>query len=170
VLKDKVLEGCELWGPDQKVVHVTTVPGDKQRIGSVVVESEGVHVLGFSLRRPRAPEPSYEAKALVVVNAERDDRANYGLGHGLELVPEKAISTLRKNDDLPISLSLDGKRMAGSLEVVAEKGKGSFLKAGPDRPAVIRIRQAGRYLVAANVGGRRCSLIFEIRMQEGDKP
>lgn len=170
VLKDKVLEGFHLWGPEQEPVDVETVAGEKRRSGVVVIEGEGVHVLEFSLRRPRAPEPSFEAKSLVVVNAEKDHWAGYGLGRGLELIPEKAISGLKVGDQLPIFVALDGKRVGASLEVLVEKGKASFLKSKSDHSAIVRIRKTGRYLVMASVRGRGCSLVFEVRATEGGEP
>ena len=162
-LKDKVLEGVTVRGPDGKAVAVTTAEEEKQRTGILALASKSVHVVSFSLRRPRAKEPSYEGKALLVVGSKEDDTSRYALETGLELIPEKPVSELTPGDELPVSLRLNGQPLSGSLSVSAEGGKTSSLRTEPDRPASIKLRKAGRYLVTASHEGRGCSLVFMVR-------
>ena len=162
-LNDKVLVGVTVHGPDGKAAGVTIAEEEKQRTGILVLASEGVHVVSFSLRRPRAREPSYEGKALLVVGNKGDDTSRYALGIGLELIPGKPVSELTPGDELPVSLRLNGEPLSGALSVSAEGGKTSSLRTEPDRPASLRLRKAGRYLVTASHGGRGCSLVFMVK-------
>jgi hypothetical protein len=52
--------------------------------------------------------------------------------------------------------------VGASIEATAAGGKSAFLKTETDRPALLRLTRAGRYLVTANVKGRGCSLVFLI--------
>jgi len=162
-LKDKVLEGVTVRGPDGKAAAVTTAEEEKQRTGILTLASGSVHVVNFSLRRPRARAPSYEGKALLVVGNKGDDTSRYALGIGLELIPEKPVSELTPGDELLVSLRLNGQPLSGALSVSAEGGRTCSLRTEPDRPASIRLRKAGRYLVTAGHGGRGCSLVFMVR-------
>ena len=161
-LTDKVLERVTRRSPGNETAAVETVTGKKQRTGVLALTAEGTYILDFSLKRPRAREPSYEGKAILVVGDRSDHTNRYATGAGLELVPEMPISALRQGDELPVSVRLDGKRVSASVSVTAEGGKTSRLTAGPDRPASLRLRKAGRYLVTAGHGGRGCSLVFRV--------
>jgi len=169
-LKDKVLQGVELLALDGKTASVQTTVTEKQRTGTVKLESGGVYILRFTLKRPRAKEPSYEAKTILAAGDGADDAVRYTIGHGLELVPSQALTGLKPGDELPLVLRLDGKRVAGSLEATVEGGKSSFLKAETDRPAVLRLTRAGRYLVTTNVQGRGCSLVFWVSEPPKEAP
>lgn len=162
-LKDNVLELVTVRGPDGETVPVTTAEEAKRRTGALAVDAEGIHVVSFTLKRPRAKEPGYEGKALFVAGSTSDDANRYALGTGLELVPGKPVSELKPGDELPLSLRLDGVPLAGMLSISAEGGKTSSLRAEPDHPASIRLRKAGRYLVTASHAGRGCSLVFMVR-------
>ncbi|NQT92353.1 MAG: DUF4198 domain-containing protein [Lentisphaerae bacterium] len=165
-LKDKVLEGVTVRDPDGKAAGVTTAKEEKQRTGILALASEGVHVVSFSLRRPRAREPSYEGKTLLVVGNKGDDTSRYALGIGLELIPEKPVSELTPGDELPVSLRLNGEPLSGTLSVSAEGGKTYSLQTEPGRPASLRLRKAGRYLVTASHVGRGCSLVLMVREEK----
>jgi len=162
-LKDKVLEGVMVQGAGGKAIAVTTAEEEKRRTGILTLASGGVHVVSFSLKRPRAKEPSYEGRALLVVGSKTDDTSRYAMGIGLELIPEKPVSELMPGDALPVSLRLNGEPLSGSLSVSAAGGKTSSLRTEPNRPASIRLRKAGRYLVTASHEGRGCSLVFMVR-------
>jgi hypothetical protein len=162
VLEDKVVEGLRVWDGGESPRTIATVAHDKFRAGKLIVEHEGVHVLDLTLKRPRAKEPSFEAKTIVVVNRLKDDPARYGLGEGLELTPGEPVSSVAAGDTLSVRLTLDGEPLAGSLQVVPEKGRTRFIRTEPGKPALIPLRTAGRYLVTAQVGGRGASLVFDV--------
>ncbi len=168
-LKDHVLESVTARGPDGAAAAVATVKEEKQRTGILAMDSEGVHVVTFTLKRPRAKEPSYEGKVLFVVGSQSDDTSRYALETGLELVPGKPVSALTPGDELPISLRLNGALLAGTLSISAEGGKTSSLRTEPNRPASVRLRKAGRYLVTASHEERGCSLVFMVRKAGGRK-
>jgi len=159
-----------LLASDGKTASVQTTVTDKQRTGTVRLESEGVYILRFTLKRPRAKEPSYEAKAILVAGEGADDAARYAVGRGLELVPSRALGELKPGNKLPLLLLLDGNPVAGSLEASVEGGKSAFLKAETDKAAVLRLTRAGRYLVTTNVRGRGCSLVFWVSESREEAP
>jgi hypothetical protein len=167
-VKDNVIDAFGVRCGSDSLVTIPTVREKKRRTGVLAVASAGVHVLTLTLKRPKANDPSFEAKALVVVDPTTDSPERYVLGQGLELAPHASLSGLEPGDELPISLILDGTPIPASLEVVPEKGKTLFLRAETDAPAVIRLRKAGRYLVTAHVGGRGCSLVLQVPGAEED--
>lgn len=162
-LQDKVLESVSWQRPDGTSTSVQTITDAKQRTGTLAVETTGIHVLRFTLKRPRAQAPSYEGKVILVVG-DQDDRTNrYASDEGLELVPEQSVSTLQPGDTVAISLWMDGRRVAGSISASAEGGKTALLTTGMDRPAVLKLRKADRYLVTSSYRGRGASLVFKVR-------
>jgi hypothetical protein len=165
-LEDKVVEGLRVWSSDEAPVLVESVVGEKRRTAMFEIQAEGVHVFDLTLKRPRAKAPSYEGKAIVVVNRLKDDPARYALGEGLELVPLEALSSVTVGDTLSIRLTLDGKPVAGSLQVVPENGRTTFVRTEEDDPGLIPVRTAGRYLVSAQVGARGASLVLDVPRQE----
>ena len=161
-LKDKVFHGVELLSPDGATTSVETTVSGKLRAGAVAVKSGGVHVLRFTLKRPRTKGFSYEAKTILIAGTGTNDVGRYAVDRGLELVPLQPLAGLKPGEELPLVLLLDGQRVAGSLEAAAEGGKSSFLKTETDRPALLQLTRPGRYLVTANVKERGCSLVFWI--------
>ena len=162
-LSEKVMQGAVAQTPDGQTLAVEIVAAEKEWSGTLSAEEQGVYVIAFSLKRPRAPKPNYEAKAILVAGTGGDSPERYALGTGLELIPGRPVSELRPGDELPIWLAMDGVRMEGELAAVPENGKSSVTKVSPDQPAVVKLRDAGRYLVSASAKGRGCSLVFHVR-------
>jgi len=162
-LKDNVLAGVTVRSADSPAADVKTTEEAKQRTGVLAFRPAGVHMICFSLKRPRARAPSHEGKALLVVGEGEDAPASYVVGSGLELVPEKPVSSLAAGDELPLTVRMDGVRIAATLSVCAEAGGTSSYRTTPDRPAGVRVARPGRYLVTAGHMGRGCSLVFCVR-------
>ena len=160
---EKVMQGVTVRGPGGQTLPVATEAAKKEWLGSLSPQVEGVHLIVFSLKPARAPKPKYEAKAILVVGPGSDTADGYALGTGLELIPGKAVSTLKPGDELPVSLALDGVTMAGELEMVPENGKSVVTKVSADQPVLLDLKKAGRYLVTASIKGRGCSLVFCVR-------
>jgi len=162
-LSEKVMQGVTVRTPDGQTLAVETAAAKKEWLGTLSPKERGVYVIAFSLKRPRAPEPNYEGKAILVAGPGSDSPESYAFGSGLELIPGKSVSELIPGDELPVSLALDGVKIEGELAVVPENGKSSGAKTSSDQPAVVNLRDAGRYLVTASVKGRGCSLVFHVR-------
>ena len=158
----------ELQCTGQAPVPIETDPGDGFRAGVVTIDTCGVYILTMTLKRPRAPSPSFEAKTLIVIDPDRDRLEHYRVGRGLELNPESKISTIQAGDELPVSLALDGEAVAGSLTVTPEKGRVAYLECRPARPAVVQVSDPGKYLLTARIAGRSCSLVFHVPEAEDD--
>ena len=158
-----VLRGVVVRAPDGQTIPLTVEAGEKQWLGSLLPQAQGVYLVTFSLGPARAPQPKYEAKAILVVGTGGDSADSYALGTGLELIPGRAISELKPGDELPVSLALDGVPVAGELEVIPADGRSVVTKVSADQPALLSLRKAGRYLVTASIKGRGCSLVFYVR-------
>lgn len=165
-VQDKVLQDISWQRPDGTRVSLETVPEDMQRTGTLTAEIAGAHILSFTLKRPHAPAPGYEGKAILVAGNGSDSTNRYAWGVGLELVPEQPVSTLRCGDKVGIFLHMDGRRVAGSISATVAGGKTELLTSGTDRPAVLTLRKAGRYLVTSSHEGRGASLVFEVQASE----
>lgn len=169
-LGDAVLAEVALVQPDGTRKPLSTTPSDKERTGAATLSAPGPHLAVMVLTRPRLASPIYEARAILIANGHPDDPAAYALGQGLELVPLEPVSVMNPGAALPLSLRLDGKPIAGSLSVTAADGRTDVLNIRPDSPARLRIRKVGIHLVTASVGGRGCSLVFEVRPQPKEQP
>ncbi len=161
VLKDQVVSAVAWRSPDGTEAPIETREGEKERVGTVTSAIPGAHLVSFVLKRPRAPQPSYEGKAIVVVGSETGVDA-YARGHGLELVPQRLLSDVAPGDVLPVSLCLDGREVAGPVSASRAGGKTSLLTTDVDRPAQLKLSGPGRYLVTASHNGRGCSLVFMV--------
>ena len=162
-VSEKVMQGVTVRTPDGQTLAVDVDAAKKQWLGALRPAGLGVYLVTFTLKRARAPKPSYEAKTILVAGAEDDAPEKYGLGSGLELIPGRVVSGLRPGDELPISLVLDGVPVGGELEVVPEDGKAVYPKTSPEQPAMFIVKTPGRYLVTGSIKGRGCSLVFQVR-------
>jgi len=166
-IKDAVLHEIVLRTLAKDTFPIETSLGEREREGTVSVKSDGVHLATFCLKRPRAKEPNYEGKTIIVVGGKDGGPGAYTLGHGLELILGRTVSGLRPGDELPVTVSLDGVPVAASLAVTPENGRRAFVIAETDRPGVIKLQTSGRYLVTASIAGRGCSLVFHVREAKG---
>jgi len=165
-LAEKVMQGVTARAPDGQTLAVEVATGKKEWLGTVTPKEGGTYLLAFSLKRPRAPAPNYEGKAILVAGSGSDSPDRYVLGSGLELIPEKPVSELKPGDELPVWLALDGVKMEGEVEIVPENGKSTTARTSPEQPAAVKLRIAGRYLLTAGVKGRGCSLVFQVMEAE----
>lgn len=162
-LSEKVMQGVTVRRPNGQTRAVEMTGAEKEWLGTFCPKEEGVYLIAFALKRSRAPAPNYEGKAILVIGSGDDAPDHYALGSGLELIPEKPVSGLKPDDELPVWLALDGVRIEGELEIVPENGRSSATRAHADHPALVSLRDAGRYLVTASIKGRSCSLVFHVR-------
>lgn len=159
-LKENVLNSVELINSGGEITSIETTAKENNSTGTFALKSEGTAILHFTLKRKQAKDPSYEAKAILISKNGEDKPASYATGSGLELAPSQALTGLKKGDELPLFLLLDGKRVSGSIEIVPEGGKTSFLKTETDKAAMLRLSESGRYLATTSIKGRGCSLVF----------
>lgn len=165
-LSEKVMQGVTARRPDGQTLAVEIAAGEKEWLGTFTPQEGGVYVIAFSLKRPRAPAPNYEGKAILVAGPGSDSADRYALGSGLELIPEKSVSELKPGDELPVWLTLDGVKVEGEVKIVPANGKSTTARTGAEKPAVVKLRDEGRYLLTASVKGRGCSLVFHIAEAE----
>lgn len=72
------------------------------------------------------------------------------------------LATLKPGDTLPVAIHLDGTPVAGRIAVQPERGAVAFLSTGKDRPAEIRCRAAGAYLLTVARQGKTFALTFSV--------
>jgi len=159
LIAERLLVEMEVTGPDGKSVPYKVTAQDKKWTADVMFDKPGVWVVSFALKKPQAAEPLYRGRNLVVVGRS-DDTLRYACKKGLEIVPGSALSALKAGDMLPLSITLDGAPLEGTISVTPEKGSASFLSTGKDRPAQLKIASSGMYLLTASNGGKTFSLTF----------
>lgn len=169
-IADKVIHRFDLVTSSGGTNGVVTEADGDRRTGTVTLDSDGVALLRLVLQRPRAHTPSYEATAIVAPNGAADRAAHYAVGSGFEIVPLSSLTSVRPGATLPLALLLDGRRIAGSIEVCAAGGKTDLLSVTVTAPAQVRLARAGRYLVTGYGDGRSGSLTFciEDRRKSGN--
>lgn len=161
LLAERLLDGVALAGPD--AVSIAMKPESRHGVWAATVTppAPGVWRAEFSLRRPQQDEPIHRSRCLVIAGG-KDDPAAYAGGQGIEIVPKMAVSALKPGDVLPLEIRIDGAPAAGKITAMPEKGSVSFLSAGKERPAELKIAASGWYLLGVSHQGRTFTLTFAV--------
>ena len=169
-LKDDVIDlSCRIQPGYDEIEPLESVINKKSREGVFITGDPGVHIVIFVLKRPKAEEPSFEAKAIAVVGNGRDDHESYLIGRGLEIVLSAPVSGLKKGDEVEVSMILDGEPVEGEIVFTAKNGKSIYRRAGIGDPAIVPVTGSGICMICGSYGGRGCSLVFSVREAEGKK-
>jgi uncharacterized GH25 family protein len=123
-------------------------------------QTNGTYMVCLSMAGPKQKEPSYWTRSLLVVGGRSGAEESRQTGKGMEIVPGTALQDVKVNDRLPLSVAYDGRTIRALVSTTREDGRVSHIRASPRRPAMLKIKTPGRYLVVASVSGRRCSLTF----------
>lgn len=161
LLGEKLLAGTVLSGPAGASVPYKPERGDTAW-GAVAAPAAGVWRAEFTLQKPLQDAPLHRSRCLIVAGGQ-DDPAAYADGKGIEIVPRLAVTVLKPGDVLPLDVRLDGAPATGRITVTPEKGGVSFLSAGKDRPAELKVAASGWYLLGVSHQGRTFSLTFRVR-------
>lgn len=92
------------------------------------------------------------AKSLLLTGAAAQTQSDRVLGFTLELTAEQNPYLLRPGDTLPVSLTYEGKPMAGALVVAMNRNDPSArvaLRTGKDGRVRLRLPRAGMWLIKA---------------------
>lgn len=162
ILRDRLLHSMEVIRPDGKAVAYQPTAEKTCWAAEFSLESAGAYIITFSLKKPQLKEPLYWAKAILIVGAGEDNENLYTVGKGLEIVPGRKLSELKKGETMPLTVFYNGSPVDASLSILPEAGKIMFLSTSSDRPAVLKIAREGRYLVTASYGGKGCALTFAV--------
>ena len=170
LLGDRILHRARLVPPRGSDIPLSSLAAadGKLRTGDVRYGTQGVHLLCFELKKPQVDSPLFWAKAIVIVG-ETDDVSAYTAGKGLEVVPLAALSAARAGGEIPLAVFRDGKRVAATLNIIPEHGKSSILRTSEERPAQLKLKRAGRYLITCSHAGKACSLLISISAEESEK-
>ncbi|OGV68420.1 MAG: hypothetical protein A2283_19370 [Lentisphaerae bacterium RIFOXYA12_FULL_48_11] len=161
LLAERLLADMEASGPDGKTKFFKPTAMDKSWMANISLDNPGVWVVSFALKKPQATEPLYLGRTLVVVGA-KDDPSRYACRKGLELVPAMPLSALKTGDILPLSVTMDGAPMEGTIAVTPDKGSACFLSTSKERQAELKIKGPGNYLLTVSSGGKTFSLTFKV--------
>lgn len=133
----------------------------KSTSAQVAFQTNGTYMVSFSLTGPKQKEPAYWTRSLVVVGGRSRAEDNRQTGKGMEIVPDTGWQDLKVNDSLPLSVVHDGRTIRALVSITREDGRVSYIRSSPRRPAMLKLKTPGRYLVVASVAGNRCSLTFD---------
>ena len=123
-------------------------------------QTNGTYMVCVSLTGPKKKEPAYWTSSLVVVGGRTDVEGTRQTGKGMEIVPGAGWQDFKLNDSLPLSVAYNGRTIRALVSITREDGRVSHIRSSTRRPAMLKIKTPGRYLVVASVAGRRCSLTF----------
>lgn len=161
-----ILDSRYIWSPrvifpDGKTTIFATNPDKENKClsGSIVFESSGVYLISLALKNPQLKQPNYWLKSILICG-KSDNKNKYIIGEGLEIVPEKEITSLRKGKSLPVVVLYNGEMLETTISVFSEGGDISFLKTRKARPALVKLKSKGRYLITTSYKGIRSSLTF----------
>ncbi len=167
-IKDRLISDAKIISYDGSISTFTTTSEKKIRSGSVVFDGTGTYTAAFLLVKPPMKEPLTCAKSIITVGNITEKEFSYELGHIFEIVPQKAISSLKPKDSLPLKLIYRDKPLKSTLIVTVKvydsRSKKNFtLRTKDDGTAVLKIKKAGKYLVTAEYKGKGCSLTFYVK-------
>ncbi len=156
----QVLQGGSVTAPDGRSVPLVVC---KDALSAkFTFTTNGLHVICFSLMVPGAKEPTYWARSLVAVGGVAGRTEGLQACKGLAIVPGTELSKITVQDSLPLSVAYAGRRIRALVTIMREDGTVSHLRTSPRRPASVKIKKPGKYLVIASVAGKKCSLTFVV--------
>jgi len=126
----------------------------------VTFQTNGTYMVSFSLTGPKREEPTYWTRSLIVVGGRSGAEDHLQTGKGMEIVPSAGWQDLKVNDSLSLSVAYNGRPIRALVSITREDGRVSHIRSSTRRPAMLKIKIPGRYLVVASVAGSRCSLTF----------
>lgn len=149
-----------MMAPGGEHVPLTIEHDDKGTSARVAFQTNGTYMVSFSLTGPRKKEPTYWTRSLVVVGDRAGAEDNRQTGAGMEIVPGAGWQDLMVSDSLPLSVAYKGRTIRALVSITREDGTVSHIRSSTRRPAMLKLKTPGRYLVVASVAGNRCSLTF----------
>ena len=158
-----------MMAPGGESIPLTIEHDGKSTSAQVAFQSNGTYMVSFSLTGPKQKEPTYWTRSLVVVGGRSRAEDNRQTGKGMEIIPGTGWQDLKVNDSLPLSVAYNGRTIRALVSITQEDGTVSHIRSSPRRPAMLKIKQPGRYLVVASVSGSRCSLTFVVAKVDSDK-
>lgn len=167
-VKDKLVFKTCIIDPSGNSIPFETVKDNKRRRGAVTFTKQGTHLAVAVLKRPQLKEPEYWMKAIFIVGSETVDTSGYKIGEGLEVVPNKNISTLKSADNLPLQALFNGDSVQGTFTVSIGGKKNLFLRTDNEGRANLPVKRGGKYLITFSHKGKGCSLTFQIDLTGGN--
>ncbi|MBT3294636.1 MAG: DUF4198 domain-containing protein [Verrucomicrobia bacterium] len=151
-----------MMAPGGESIPLTIEHNDKGTSARVAFQTNGTYMVSFSLAGPKKKEPAYWTRSLVVVGDQSRAEDNRQTGTGMEIVPGAGWQDVKVNDSLPLSVAYNGRTIRALISISREDGRVSHIRSSTRRPAMLKIKTPGRYLVIASVAGNRCSLTFVV--------
>jgi hypothetical protein len=148
--------------PEGTNVSMTIESDDNRKSARIAFRTNGTYIVCLSMKDANKEEPSYWIQALVVVGNDTGDKNVSRIGKGMEIIMGSELSRLEVDDNVPLSVAYDGRKVRALVTITREDGTVSHIRSSPRRPAMLKIKKPGRYLVVASVAGKKCSLTFEV--------
>jgi uncharacterized GH25 family protein len=149
-----------MMAPGGERVPLTIEDDGKSISARAAFQTNGTYMVCLSMTGPKQKEPAYWTRSLVAVGGRSGAEDNRQTGKGMEIVPGAEWQDVKVNGSLPLSVAYNGRTIRALVSITREDGRVSHIRASSRRPAMLKIKTPGRYLVVASVAGRRCSLTF----------
>jgi len=143
-------------------IPLTVEDGNDGKWAKFTFATNGMHMVCMSMTAPKQKEPSFWTRALIVVGNSAGTEGYIQTGKEMEIVPGAELSGLAVGDSLPLSVAYNGRKIRALVTITQEDGRVSHIRSSPRRPAMLRTRKPGKYLVVASVAGKKCSLTFAV--------
>jgi hypothetical protein len=157
-----------MLAPGGESVPLTIEDDGKSISARAAFLTNGTYMVCLSMTGPKKKEPTFWTRLLVIAGSQPGAMAHLQTGKGMEIVPGARLQDLRVNDSLPLSVAYGGRMIRALVSITGEDGMVSHIRSSPRRPAVLKIKKPGRYLIVACTSGSRCSLTFVVSKQEAD--
>ena len=148
--------------PGGNAVPLTIDGDDESKWAKFDFRTNGTYIVCLSVAGAKKEEPTYWARALVIVGSAAGAEHALQTGKGMEIVPGAGLPEVAVNDSLPLSVAFDGRAIRALVTITREDGTVSHIRSSPRRPALLKIKKPGKYLVVASVAGKKCSLTFSV--------
>jgi hypothetical protein len=152
-------------GPEGNIEPIKATTNAEPHSATFRPSSNGTHLVCVSLTPPGKKEIGCWTSALVTVDNAGEASAPQ-TGDGMEIIIGAAPATLAVDSKLTISASYNARKIRALITVTREDGNISIMRSSPRRPAVLKIKKPGKYLIVASIAGKKCSLTFDVRNKQ----
>jgi hypothetical protein len=147
----------------EKTTNFVLNKSNKQWIGKTNFDINSMSFIEIVLKKKYDKEPRYYARAILL--PQKDKQLNmtlFTIGKGLEIIPQKNLLLIKKNDSCKFQIMMDNKPIKTTVRVIRTKNDSTLI--GTDKSGIITYKfiKSGRYIFTTKNQRIGASLTFSI--------
>lgn len=162
LFQDRLFHTVLIKTPDDTILEPQVSEDGDHRIIRFIPETPGMYLARFVLKKPQMEEPLYWGQTVFTVGKKIADTLKVEFGSRLEIVLEFSESVPKTGNTIHLAISTDGQSADGTVAIMPEGKKTTYLTVAENRKAEYRLKYPGYYLLTTHLNGKTCSLTFRV--------